>query len=520
METKNVTQPRYRKVEIEIPLPSIRRYKPGSGPPPPQISLLPPRDSTAYIIDQFVLPTDEDATLTSRRLIYYHVGFTDLPHVKILLPCTEVLDYVSPRELEEWEYHNWERKMKERVRKQEETKRTGRPRKKRIVEASEPQAKTANAPTLSSADDALLLSREVAGPSLSTPQKRKLSAMLEEEKTGEMSNTEESDGSAVRRQLRGDLVIEGSEETGEDLGSESMDQFALTHDDTIGATSLRANSAAPMMQRKYGSTSAAQQATFVSQGSTAELSTIPVTQVTPTNTSRQTLTPNPRPNSLSNESVPWTATPRVSQSQGNAPVLSTAKKKVRPPKLKDSLAKRRQPPSTKKKQKATDPEPEPEDDEWEVKGLLDDKWFLEDGVKVHKYLVLWEGDWPPDQNPTWEPEENIQDQALIKKYQQKKAAGLLKSSPVKRQKTLRHFLSSTPYRTVAEAFAGGIDEQPPPVIQDTDSEAKLPEEQFFVTENLGSVGPANESRPSVTKPKSGFQVFDNTLARYNRTFSR
>ena len=199
METKNVTQPRYRKVEIEIPLPSIRRYKPGSGPPPPQISLLPPRDSTAYIIDQFVLPTDEDATLTSRRLIYYHVGFTDLPHVKILLPCTEVLDYVSPRELEEWEYHNWERKMKERVRKQEETKRTGRPRKKRIVEASEPQAKTANAPTLSSADDALLLSREVAGPSLSTPQKRKLSAMLEEEKTGEMSNTEESDGSAVRR---------------------------------------------------------------------------------------------------------------------------------------------------------------------------------------------------------------------------------------------------------------------------------------------------------------------------------
>lgn len=159
-------------------------------------------------------------------------------------------------------------------------------------------------------------------------------------------------------------------------------------------------------------------------------------------------------------------------------------------------------------------EEEPADDEWEVKELLDDRWFLEQGVKVHRYLVLWEGDWPEDQNPTWEPAENVQDETLIKRYYQKKKAGLLKP-PKKIQKTLHPYLSSrTQYSSVAEAFEGDIDEQTGPVIGEVESDTDQPDEKFVVTENDGNPKADGAGlAPSV-------QALDKMLARYNRGLAR
>ncbi|KAJ3479200.1 hypothetical protein NLG97_g8384 [Lecanicillium saksenae] len=34
---------------------------------------------------------------------------------------------------------------------------------------------------------------------------------------------------------------------------------------------------------------------------------------------------------------------------------------------------------------------------------------------VRYFKVRWEGDWPPEQNPTWEPEENIPDD-LVREF--------------------------------------------------------------------------------------------------------
>ncbi|KAJ4297414.1 hypothetical protein N0V88_004336 [Collariella sp. IMI 366227] len=320
------------KTGIEIPLHSVRKYVPGSGPPPPRISLAPPRDSTAYIIDQFVLPPDKDMTETSRKMIYYHIGFTDLPAVKILVPCDKVLDYVSPRELEDWEFKNMESKEEERALLME----------------------SVGASVLSPADETLLLAEEVAGPSLSTPKKRRpVVEVLDSEDMGETSNGE-SDDAAINRQLQADA---GAEDLGLvenlEMDSESVDQLSLEYDTLASDASAG--------KRKRHSTG------------------------------------------------------------GTKPALEKPQKK------------------SNKKQKVI-PEPEPAADEWEVKDLLDDQWVVENGDKIQKYLVLWAGDWPPDQNPTWEPADNIQDQALVQRYQKKKRTGLLKT-PKTTQKTLHRCLA-------------------------------------------------------------------------------
>lgn len=90
---------------------------------------------------------------------------------------------------------------------------------------------------------------------------------------------------------------------------------------------------------------------------------------------------------------------------------------------------------------------------------------------VHYFKVRWEGDWPPDQNPTWEPQDNISAD-LVKKYLKRKAereAEKSKHAPAKgrtssggfsstgksqekQQRTLAHWARS--YTSVSEAFEG------------------------------------------------------------------
>lgn len=111
---------------------------------------------------------------------------------------------------------------------------------------------------------------------------------------------------------------------------------------------------------------------------------------------------------------------------------------------------------------------------YEVKRLEGDQWFeLEDGRMVRYYKVRWVGDWPPDQNPTWEPEENIS-RSLVREYlkrKEKKEAGgsSLPSTPQKKQqqqqpsgkkkgpsaqRTLSPWMGSRKFSSVQEAFEG------------------------------------------------------------------
>ncbi|KAL2154536.1 hypothetical protein VTH82DRAFT_3212 [Thermothelomyces myriococcoides] len=489
------------KTTIEIPLHSVRKYVPGSGPPPPRISLVPPRDSTAYIIDQFILPSDKDMTPTSRRLVHYYIGFTDLPTVKLLIPCNEVLDYVSPRELEDWEYRNFEKKEEERARLLAESREAdpkGKKKKAPGRPAKIPMEDVCGS-ALNAADEALLLAQEIGGPSLSTPQKGKPERALAKAEIGESTSVESYDA-AITRQLETREVSEDMESDDYmEVGSGSGNHRARPH---VGSsistieTFPRTSNAIQSSHNKLPQTPAFPQ--------DVGASSVPAASNSLRNAS-----------SAGNTHLAWTQVfgrkndPKKHPERSGAtdttsisPAPSARKRRGRPPDGGSSAQKQQQ--TKKRKIKQDDNPPE---NEWEVKELLDDQWFMEDGTRVHKYLVLWEGDWPEDQNPTWEPAENVQDQRLLNRYRQKKKAGPLKSQTSK-QKTLHQYWAGAGYSSVAEAFEAGIDEPAGTVTSSAEKEADQPDEVLLVTENIKDLS-----------PPSGF-VFDTLLARYNQAFQR
>ena len=134
------------KFRIKVCIPERPRdYVPGSGPPLQPISLLPPKDSTAYILERIILPSSglaADGTPLPRRMTYI-VTWSDLPAAQMLVPAMDILDYVSPRELEEWEFKNTEEQMEnEAIQKQQAQageapkKRRGRPPKHSKIETA------------------------------------------------------------------------------------------------------------------------------------------------------------------------------------------------------------------------------------------------------------------------------------------------------------------------------------------------------------------------------------------------
>ncbi|KAI5922499.1 hypothetical protein F4810DRAFT_672716 [Camillea tinctor] len=129
---------------------------------------------------------------------------------------------------------------------------------------------------------------------------------------------------------------------------------------------------------------------------------------------------------------------------GSSPARSQKKKKK--PKPKHDPA----PPNPG--EAANDAEEEPV---YVVKRLEGDQVTEVDGRAERFFKVRWEGDWPPDQNPTWEPEANLP-AALVRTYLKHKNAktkGRAKTEFPRK----RHMLKRK-YSSVAEAFEGAEDE--------------------------------------------------------------
>ena len=545
--------------------------------------MLPPRDSTAYIIDEYILPPVADTVATSRRLIYYHIGWTDIPAARTLISCEKVLDYVSPRELEEWEYRSLELEEAAKAKAKEEEarnptakkaktkdpKRPGRPSKVRPVDEEVPEEV---APLSPGADEALAFAKQAAGPSLSTPKKRKLSQMLEgtgmtakktedeemydEEDLGEASNLE-FDMDPIQRQLHSEAELKRLQRLnggGLESESDSVDQLRYGWD-TSAPESSRASSSKPG-PRSSGAAGHANQAaasgSIATPASVAHTSGIlhpalarslsmgngsagkqpeaqSMNKLAHANGKMQTTLPGLRPGPAAStrfipasqspnvtpgvegmqrpQPVPrdppmpkmFTFTPIASSSTTFSAASSAQQQQEQQPPGDNSQPAKRQKDKKPKKDRKRDKQSEAvkegsivmndlqyqqadqededmPDNAWDVKELIDDRWEVDPTSaakkKVHKYLVLWEGDWPPDQNPTWEPAENIQDRDLIKRYKKKKKAGLLRttavhpsalggdggSSSAKKKKTkqtsLMSWMSKTPYSNVAEAFEG------------------------------------------------------------------
>jgi hypothetical protein len=555
-----------RRVRIEIPLRTRPKRLYCSGPPPPPIALVPPRDSTAYIVNKLVLPSglETAANLHTQRRLYYTVGWTDPPGAKVAVLASRVLDYVSPRELEDWEYNDFLRREEEKGLAQVEAAATPKKKKpgrrRKGPSASEQEAAAAEQPAvLDSETEAILAEKKAAGgPSLSTPSKRKLEELYKETEAEETGT--ESENAAIMRQLysEGDEAGYPSEaQYGEemDIDSEAVDLLEPGIADLSSrASSLVPPIRAPFAARASPALSGSRKPSSADSSSvafpSAPASLPDIKGKAPAGAAvRQAPTPRqeakPRSRTSTRASTPLTAyfpapstngaPPLRRESTGFTPVITPVPFPVRAPfSAQPSLPKlnistpsaddtqpsptasqRRPPRKRKKEEKAAEVE-------WKVKRLEGDKYDYDaNGNLVRYFKVLWEGDWPPSQNPSWEPEENIsddlKDEYLRKKESKLKNGYLAGKSPAKSPANKPPpFLPKKRYSNVAEAFEGEIDELGGAAAgknaEDDDDDEEDGEEMFVVTDEPQS--------GADRKPAPNFSAFDQKLASHRSTFGR
>ncbi|KAK8056234.1 hypothetical protein PG993_001461 [Apiospora rasikravindrae] len=375
------------KIEIEIPITTKpRAYCRGDGPPMAPLSLALENNSTAFIVDKFVrfLPHRPH-----KQQMHYLVRWSDLPAAALAVPATKILDYVSLRVLEDYEYqlslqddqlvqqelgksrlkHARDKTTQAQKPTESQTKATGlarrrgRPRRApfppspsllstdHVVAAGSPPS-----PSHISGPPPAATPTKGTKPSLSTPQKAFAPSIY-------------------------------ADDLAEDLTSGVDDEEADLEDALMQQLSRR------------------------------------------------------------NEYDPGAHEP-AAPSSGFTPDIDA---RVGPPKEANPKSHR------KKRRKLSKPEPRCEP-AWEVKRLEGHRISEVDGQLVQFFKVRWEGDWPPSENPTWEPEENLHPR-LVKQYLKKKA----KADGADTQSVSSLPMPSRPprkYSSVAEAFEGEMDESP------------------------------------------------------------
>lgn len=538
-------------LKFDIPIRPPLRFDP-AGRPPPRVGLQPRKDTDAYIVDKVVLPLEpftEPGDPRQRR-VYYIVAWPDLRAARPVVDAVKILDYVSPRELEDWEYRDALRRVKEK----EDAEAEAATAKKLVlnaagvlVEKKKPGRKPKNAmraqirpptPELDSEEEEIL-ARKKQGPSLSTPQK---SRILQLESELDMLDSEEASAAGdpdadIHMQLENEAAGQEFEDEYDGEGDEQMMLLPSNN-----AVSMSGGSSPPSRARS----SSLNPSSLQKKSATGKVSPAPpVSQLKPKPKHAQVMpaTTNPKPTSSTPIPLPFhrsllsqkkasptidtpkpssrdspttkaqkqptlqksmprlvTETPRSGMTLSHSPTPESSGGFVpansftpvgghfpRPPKrpAEDSLESVESPrvatPTTapfkkdrkKKQRKESQPpaapaegeslkdviamtEPEPE---FVVKRLEGDR--IVDGV--HYFKVRWEGEWPPDQNPTWEPEDHIAS-VLVKKYLKRKAekeAAKPKSNKTpknkstsgeKQQQTLAQWARK--YASVSEAFEG------------------------------------------------------------------
>ncbi|GAW14508.1 hypothetical protein ANO14919_039110 [Xylariales sp. No.14919] len=155
--------------------------------------------------------------------------------------------------------------------------------------------------------------------------------------------------------------------------------------------------------------------------------------------------------------------------------------KSAPPAAKSGSSRKRKRPRQEEKQ----------EQEWEVKRLEGDKVAEVDGEPIRYFKVRWEGDWPADQNPTWEPEANIP-RALVQQYLKAKAAAPSPSPRSARKKPAP--VAKSKYASVAEAFQGDVDDLRNGSLRSEQEDDGDMEEHFLVTEQARTNAPAQRPR--------------------------
>lgn len=488
------------KLQFHIPIrPQAPKYRPGSGPLPPRVDLRPVHDSNAFIVDKVILnrgPSHPN-TNTRQRRCYYIIGWPDLPAARPAVDAGKILEYVSPRTLEDWEYQDALRREEEqeRAREAEEAeeaeeralakgkavalpvgaatqpgakRKPGRPPRSRMMVAEPPSEE----PELDSEQEELIHKR-MRGPSLSTPQKSRIAQLQAEEEMLEDLETVDEDAEPT---IRGPLGIPGESEVNTSDGGvnnkgvvDDLDELRLSSavpGISSGVSSRASSARLPAFANSRAVAPAATAAASTPQSPKFPVSTTPIplpsafarmknwTPKAKSASGASTTAPLPHatyaqePAPIPPHSDPIrgrhsSSADLPSHTTGFTPIGGTFPRPPKraadqpPPSEEETPAKTKPKKSRKKKKEHADlqhgsdaeapagaagPPPDPSLDQiqgeqdYVVKRLEADQVI--DGV--HWFQVRWEGDWPDDQNPTWEPRENIAEK-LVRQYLKNKA---------------------------------------------------------------------------------------------------
>ncbi|OTA97508.1 hypothetical protein M434DRAFT_384556 [Hypoxylon sp. CO27-5] len=577
-----------RMSQVEIPMHSKPPpYRPGDGPPLAPITIVPEDDSTAFILDKRVLPgTTANGDLQLQ--MYYVVGWRDLPAARVTILATKIHEYVSPRQVEDFEYKILLERDEE-IEKQEAEKK----RKAEAIAAKKKKLKSTNAITTPTTpgtprgpgqkrrgrpSKAELQARQLSqqasvgksknievalppastsGPSLSTPQKKRAGEII----TDVEEDIDEPDpDDAIYKQLCGeDMDVDENEEDedeDEDILSGNIPKSMSTGLEIRSyAKTLWLNKESTLIKRANGSLALKSSTSHVPVpevlrsnkqipqpppkplGSQPQRTPIPVPH--PFKSTTTVPTPKlfdgkcsaasaPVPTSLASKKDPPRAKPcGVRYSTTPIPVPSwprpisgktekpTPNPPQQPPKASPpphgftpaarssgkwpspapqspgdkssqlspigSQRKSSSQPKRTPKSKQNSAEEE-QDQKWVVNRLEGDRIVIIDGRRKRYFKVRWEGDWPPNQNPTWEPEENIPP-ALINQYLNRKASRRNTASSstngnrnnnTPRKSTPRQPLTlKRKYSSVAEAFAGDDDLDELRISAESDGDAYM-----------------------------------------------
>jgi hypothetical protein len=482
------------KLEVAI---KPTRYVPGTGPPLRPITLLPRADTTAYIRGEFIVPRASSGD--GKVHVVYLVGWTDLPSARLTVDAADIFDYVSEREYEKWCFERSEERD-ELERKLEEEENIRAVELAILAEQKEEQRQRQDGTALRNGAFRLTgsessMSRESSPPALQKKQKTTLGrlkasagrapsllqqeSVASEQSAGETEDeTSDNDEDAPNRQLR-----------------EEQDEIVM-ETEFLQPPAKKRRTASPQppppKPPQKSQRSSPVRKPPISKPSTRDLpptlprreSVVPIPVVPPQRprllaTKTPTVAgPSRFPGSLSDVSTtsssrstsfptpPAKGKAKVNGTGGFQRIAITPQQMQKDAELQAEAA--MHPPTAKKAKKPKTPKPPKPDpseivrfeanQDWEVKRLLDTKFVMEGGKSVRRFLVLWKGDWPPDQNPTWEPEDNIPKKMARKFLAQSAKMGMDGASDT--PPPHRPWRPERTFSSVSEAFAGDAEEDP------------------------------------------------------------
>ncbi|KAI4594687.1 hypothetical protein KJ359_007780 [Pestalotiopsis sp. 9143b] len=415
------------RIEILLsPRPGRHVMMSGLGPAVAPLHITPEDDSTARIHGKeiWTVGGGVQGTGGAKLQLHYIVKWTDMPAASILVRADKILDYVSPRHFEDYEYRlSLERDVaaetlrREQEQEQEQVKRAAQQQTALHQQGAGPSRSTAipkragRRPGRPSKAETLRRKREngqanievllpsvaspaASGPSLSTPQKPRnvVSDLLTvEEDLGDEDN----------------MVDDGDD----DVLLQAHNNGYVINPASSGATRAARPRPSPV-------TRSPQKSRIAGSGG--------FTPAARSSGRWPSDSPHKADGSISPSAPAVGGTAGSSRKRrGDGKVKGKAKAKG-----KEKGKEARGPP----------PPPAPEEPVYVVESLEDQQYFDIMGEPKLYFLVRWEGNWPPDQNPTWEPSENLPPK-LIRRYLRKQS-----KADVGR------------YSSVADAFEGDLEE--------------------------------------------------------------